>query len=295
MTEIKPFSDPLSLPGAGSEVVPSLLESLLRKAAVDAGFDLEPEIDGDWWRLRASGASGVAWVRPSPDGARVWLALPLAEQITVASNDTRNTDSDTALRPVMPAGAAGAAAFDSPEALYVALRRVWAHRAYTPERLRARWVARVADALGVAADPTSVVGDASLTVATTEVVASIKRRVGQELYREALLEVWDGRCAVSGLAVSELLRASHAKPWADATDAERLDPFNGLLLAVHFDALFDRGFLTFDETGGGAFSSALTSEHREQLGLPKAPPRLRRIHPEHQPYLAWHRAHVFRP
>lgn len=38
-----------------------------------------------------------------------------------------------------------------------------------------------------------------------------------------------------------LLRASHAKPWKDSSDAEHLDVYNGLLLAVHLDALFDRG------------------------------------------------------
>ena len=37
----------------------------------------------------------------------------------------------------------------------------------------------------------------------------------------------------------ELLRASHAKPWAKASDIERLDSFNGLLLSVHLDAMFD--------------------------------------------------------
>ncbi len=235
-------------------------------------------------------------MRPSPDGAKVWLALPLAEQITVALDDGEhtNTASDIAPSQAVPAGAAGAAAFDSPEALYAALRRVWAHRAYTPERLRASWIARVADALGVAADPMSVVAVAPLTVATTEVVASVKRRVGQELYREALLEVWEGRCAVSGLAVSELLRASHAKPWADATDAERLDPFNGLLLAVHLDALFDRGFLTFNDDGEGVWSGQLTAEARVLLGVPVEPFSVRRLDEAHKPYLAWHRAHVFR-
>jgi putative restriction endonuclease len=40
------------------------------------------------------------------------------------------------------------------------------------------------------------------------------------------------------------------KPWADcASDAERLDPFNGLLLAVHWDAVFDCGLVTFADDG----------------------------------------------
>lgn len=56
-----------------------------------------------------------------------------------------------------------------------------------------------------------------------------------------------GRCAISGLDESPLLRASHALPWALATDAERLDIFNGLLLTAHLDAAFDSGLLAIDE------------------------------------------------
>jgi hypothetical protein len=53
-------------------------------------------------------------------------------------------------------------------------------------------------------------------------------------------------CALTGIALPELLVASHVKPWRDATDKERLDPANGLLLAVHADKLFDRHLLSFD-------------------------------------------------
>src|SRR5262249_41256662 len=71
----------------------------------------------------------------------------------------------------------------------------------------------------------------------TEAERLVVQRVGQDIFRGALVEYWQGRCAVTGLAVVELLRASHIKPWSDcATDAERLDIFNGLLLAPHLDA-----------------------------------------------------------
>lgn len=48
----------------------------------------------------------------------------------------------------------------------------------------------------------------------------------------------------------ELLRASHIKPWASSNNVERLDPANGLLLAVNYDAAFDALLMTFDEGGG---------------------------------------------
>jgi hypothetical protein len=129
----------------------------------------------------------------------------------------------------------------------------------------------------------------------TEREALVKQRVGQSLFRDALLDLWDGKCAVSGLDVPELLRASHAKPWAEcASDAERLDPFNGLLLAPHLDALFDRGYLTFDELGKVIWSAAMPEDACAALGLADTTFVLRWIDPRHASYLEYHRAHVFR-
>lgn len=281
------------------ELAPPALGSLMRKAVVDAGFDLEPEIEGGWWRLRASGAPGVTWVRPLDNSTGALLALPIAEQLAVARGTSLLAlpPSVAPSTPVLPVGAAGAASFDTAEALHDALRRVWAHRAHTPERLAARWETEVAAALGGTMDVTSgaPIQDSFSAITTTEVVAAVCRRVGQNLFREALLDLWEGCCAVTGLAVPELLRASHAKPWAVATDTERLDRYNGLLLAVHLDALFDQGFLTFGEDGQGRWSSALPLSAVERLGLSAVPPTLRWVDAAHRQYLGWHREHVFRP
>lgn len=57
----------------------------------------------------------------------------------------------------------------------------------------------------------------------TERLATVRQRVGQADYRGNLFALWRGACAVTGLADPALLRASHAKPWRDATDAERRD------------------------------------------------------------------------
>jgi hypothetical protein len=95
---------------------------------------------------------------------------------------------------------------------------------------------------------------------TTEAVRLVVQRVGQDIFRKSLLDYWGGKCAVSGLDVPELLRASHIKPWAECeTDGERLDVFNGLLLAPHLDALFDDGWITFTDAGELLVSEVLTS------------------------------------
>jgi predicted restriction endonuclease len=129
---------------------------------------------------------------------------------------------------------------------------------------------------------------------TTEVERLVVQRVGQDLFRQGLLDLWEGRCAVTGLAVPALLRASHIKPWADCgTDAERLDVYNGLLLAPHLDAAFDAGFITVDDDGRVRTSTSLNEESRKLLDLER-PMRVRPLTTGHRHYLLWHREKVFR-
>jgi putative restriction endonuclease len=129
---------------------------------------------------------------------------------------------------------------------------------------------------------------------TTEAERLVVQRVGQDLFRAGLLDYWEGRCAITGLCVRELLRASHIKPWAHCTtDAERLDVWNGLLLAPHLDAAFDAGFLTVTDDGEVLLSALLSPESRAQLGFTQ-PLRVHGLTAGHRAYLPWHRDKVFR-
>lgn len=124
----------------------------------------------------------------------------------------------------------------------------------------------------------------------TEVERLVRQRLGQERYRDALLTYWGGACAVTGVTVTEALRASHAKPWAEcADDAERLDAFNGFLLVANLDALFDRFLISFDETGHLLTSARLSQDDLHGLGI-RPGMRLRWLASEHRHYLQWHRA-----
>lgn len=130
------------------------------------------------------------------------------------------------------------------------------------------------------------------SISTTEREATIRQRVGQNLFREGLLALWGGRCAITGLDAPELLRASHAKPWADSSDIERLDVFNGLLLAAHWDAAFDSGLITISTSGHIIPSAALSDATIEVLNL--SDDLCIHLQPQHEPYLVWHRERVFR-
>lgn len=135
---------------------------------------------------------------------------------------------------------------------------------------------------------------AAATIEATEVERLAKLRIGQSVYRKALLALWDERCAVTGLAMPALLRASHARPWSMCeSDQQRLDPFNGLLLTPNLDALFDDGWISFDVDGAMIVSPLLDASARAAF-LDDLPQRLRWVANEHLPYLAFHRANVFK-
>jgi hypothetical protein len=86
----------------------------------------------------------------------------------------------------------------------------------------------------------------------TQREALTQARIGQGRFREDITRLWGKGevCALTGIALPELLIASHIKPWRDSTDTERLDPANGLLLATHVDKLFDRYLLSFESQRG---------------------------------------------
>ncbi|OGB29353.1 MAG: hypothetical protein A3F78_10685 [Burkholderiales bacterium RIFCSPLOWO2_12_FULL_61_40] len=124
----------------------------------------------------------------------------------------------------------------------------------------------------------------------TEVLGMVRQRVGQQAYRQAMLDYWGGTCAVTGLALPQALRASHAKPWAEcATDAE---VYNGFLLSANLDALFDNFLISFTDEGVLLVSEQIDQCEREKLGLGDGM-RLCWVAAQHLPYLRFHRERYF--
>lgn len=80
----------------------------------------------------------------------------------------------------------------------------------------------------------------------TEVVREVVVRRAQRFFRNTLLATYEEKCAVTGLAVPELLVASHILPWA-SEEHRRADPRNGLLLNALLDRAFDRHLIAFDD------------------------------------------------
>jgi putative restriction endonuclease len=118
-------------------------------------------------------------------------------------------------------------------------------------------------------------------------------RIGQGQFRQYLEYMWKA-CAVTGCRELPLLRASHIKPWRASTDAERLDPYNGLLLIPNLDVAFDSSYISFLDDGGIMISSRLDQTTRRIMGIHRNL-RLRRVAKKHRLYLEYHRREVFQP
>jgi putative restriction endonuclease len=246
-----------------------ILVSRLEKAATDNGFDQVLEPEGNWLVVASTQCP-----------LRVWLGA-FGDAVLLAAFSQQNVaralgDYGTPVAAPMPVGAAGGRTVPDVPALHRLLRRAFQLSKALPNELLHTFEKKVA-----------------ALPKTTEAERLVVQRVGQHLFREGLIDLWEGRCAVTGLAVPALLRASHIKPWADCeTDAERLDVYNGILLAPHLDAAFDRGFITVQDDGTIVVSDALDADARTVLGLDR-PLRVRGLADGHRSYLPWHRERVF--
>lgn len=98
----------------------------------------------------------------------------------------------------------------------------------------------------------------------TEAIREVKVRRVQRFFRQTVLESYNNRCAISGLAIPELLVASHIIPWAK-DESRRADPTNGIALNALYDKAFDRHLISFDEDFRLALSPKLKSNTNDEI------------------------------
>lgn len=126
-------------------------------------------------------------------------------------------------------------------------------------------------------------------IANTEKASLLKIRIGQGAFRQKLIALWGG-CAVTGYKDTSMLVASHIKPWRAASNSERLDRYNGLLLLPTLDKAFDLGLISFDTNGKIVISQLL--EEPGNLGVYEGMRVM--LQPEHYEYMKFHHEQVFR-
>jgi putative restriction endonuclease len=125
----------------------------------------------------------------------------------------------------------------------------------------------------------------------TERLQLIRARRGQGLFRHNV-RINEPRCRVTGTSDVVHLRASHIKPWRDSSDIEKVSGSNGLLLAPHVDHLFDRGWISFSETGSLMISNLLDRQVLSQWSIdPDC--ETGEFADEQQVFLEYHRDQLF--
>ena len=83
-------------------------------------------------------------------------------------------------------------------------------------------------------DPTGIVD------ARKRMAVSIVSRRGQQAFRQSLLAIYGGRCAITGCKVADVLEAAHIFPYRGP---QTNHVSNGLLLRADIHTLFDLGLL----------------------------------------------------
>jgi hypothetical protein len=248
-----------------------LEQTRIEKAASDGGFDITLTREGSWLVFRSSAFSQRFGVeRQSAHTYRVEFS-DLTWGKAVAEDCSLLVVQQEGLWPIVASNVTG----------YDFLHHVL---------LRAASLCRV-----LANETLGQFRAATVDLpASTEAERLVIQRVGQDIFRRGLIEYWQGQCAVTQLDVIPLLKGSHIRPWAACdTDVQRLDVFNGLLLAPHVDALFDGGWISFSDSGEVIVSELLPISARSHLGV-RPDWKLASVTDCHKAYIAYHRDKVFR-
>lgn len=244
--------------------IPFMLRSELVEAAWNHGYRSERGA-ADGWLFFASAESVPGEVALATSGKNWFLAI-----------DHSGVAAELNGQRVEPAPWPGRAAFSycDQTALRGALSRAFQLASSLPTLPLQRFEQEVAG-----------LGD-------TEIERIVRERVGQDIFRAALMAYWNGTCPITGITDPELLRASHIVRWADCqSDAERLDVHNGLLLSALWDAAFDQGLVSFDDEGAVLVSPRLSAAAAARLDVAAAP-RLTQL-PQRQEKMGWHRSYIF--
>lgn len=125
----------------------------------------------------------------------------------------------------------------------------------------------------------------------TERKGLVNSRVGQGAYRKRIIHRWEYQCAVTGFNKLEVLIASHILPWTKATNEQRLDVHNGILLSPTYDALFDKHLISFDTKGKIILSETIEKTAFEKVGI-KGFEQIKKLSQYNEVYLEQHREKI---
>lgn len=238
---------------------PFVIRQECERAAGEHGFRIPRGEQEGWAAFSSTTAPATLWLGAGGDHGPWFMA-----------HDHPGVMAEFGIPPEdMPGPGIARYAFENLNLLYAALRRFYQLAISLPAAPLKRYQEEVRKPLP-----------------STEVERLAVQRIGQDIFRESLLQYWQGRCPLTGITDQELLRASHIIPWSECeSDAERLDVHNGLLLSALWDAAFDRNLVSFSDDGTPIFSDKLGLEARKALYWEAPLP----LTPQHKARLARHR------
>lgn len=234
---------------APGDIVFSFCDSRIAALGIVSGYCREspkPEEFGNagtnWsrigWRVGVHWQRLIHTVRPKDHIARLRPDLP--GKYSPLTSDGNGLQS-VYLTRVSPALASTLFALIGPEATRAADVGHEVSQAErdtpAPERDIDEWERRVE--IDIATD---------VAIRETERTALIQARRGQGRFRDNVRTV-ERACRLTRVERMEHLIASHVRPWRDSNNDERLDGENGLLLTPTVDHLFDKGFISFEDSG----------------------------------------------
>lgn len=126
----------------------------------------------------------------------------------------------------------------------------------------------------------------------TENQSLVRARLGQNIFKKNLYQI-ENSCRVTKTSDITFLIASHIKPWRDSSDKERLDGYNGLLLAPHIDKLFDNGYISFEDDGQLIVSPHLSEQILFEWNI-KRELNVGKFKSQQKLYLDYHRKNIFK-
>ncbi|NOT50377.1 MAG: HNH endonuclease [Chitinophagaceae bacterium] len=91
-------------------------------------------------------------------------------------------------------------------------------------------------------------------------IREVKTRVNQDVFRDIVLANYNGKCAITGIDIVPLLKASHIIPWSK-NEQERLNPENGICFSALYDCAFDKGYISVTKK----FEIILSSEVKKKV------------------------------
>jgi len=94
-------------------------------------------------------------------------------------------------------------------------------------------------------------------------IREVKTRVNQNVFRQIVLANYNGKCAITGIDLPDLLVASHILPWSK-NEEERLNPENGICLSALYDRAYDKGLIGITEKYQILISKELKSNEKKE-------------------------------